>query len=470
MPEVELEYVDSDSEASGEEIFYDVESYVLHKAVFHNNITQLIDLLKQKVYDLSEKDPHGNTPLHISIMMGHKECTKLLLTHDAPVALKNNLGWNCLAESISFGDREVITMCLKKLKKQSRIRIEEKQPDLTNALAEIADFYVEIKWDFNSWIPLISRFLPSDTCKLYKRNSDVRIDSTLMDFHDMRWQRGDLSFIFHGSPKNAKVSANGRKKREMYVLDNKAKKYSHISAVETDKDIEEEVDILMSSDIVSANISTKPITFSRLQGGWVYKHDKSEEVGDFTTSVFGVNGMVLNSRKRREHLSKEDVMKNKAALESISKGSIQWLQQQEELPRGRGSLMPPPKPTMTWDEYLNSPLEGDQKGRHLGRPIQLKQDKKALKASIWMTEDFPVKVEILLSILEVMAPFKHFSKLKDFINMKIPPGFPVKVEVPVLPTIAATVTFQSYREAEHDSKMFEIPSNYFEDSAHFSNM
>ena len=66
MPEVELEYVDSDSEASGEEIFYDVESYVLHKAVFHNNITQLIDLLKQKVYDLSEKDPHGNTPLHIS--------------------------------------------------------------------------------------------------------------------------------------------------------------------------------------------------------------------------------------------------------------------------------------------------------------------------------------------------------------------------------------------------------------------
>ena len=163
-------------------------------------------------------------------------------------------------------------------------------------------------------------------------------------------------------------------------------------------------------------------------------------------------------------------MKNKAALESISKGSIQWLQQQEELPRGRGSLMPPQKPEMTWDEYLNSPLENDQKGKHLGRPIMLKQDKKALKASIWMTEDFPVKVEILLSILEVMAPFKHFSKLKDFINMKIPPGFPVKVEVPVLPTIAATVTFQSYREAEHDSKMFEIPSNYFEDSAHFSNM
>lgn len=471
MPGVELEYVDSDSDVSGEEIFYDVESYVLHKAAYNNNITQLIDLLKQKVYDISEKDPHGNSPLHVSIMLGHKECTKVLLTYDAPVAFKNALGWNSLAEAISYGDREIITMCLRKLKKQSRVRIEEKQPELTSALSEIADFYVELKWDFHSWIPLISRFLPSDTCKLYKRSSDVRIDSTLMDFHDMRWQRGDLSFIFHGSKnRNETTNTNYKKKREMYVLDNKAKKYSHIAAVETDKDIEEEVDILMSSDIVSANISTKPITFQRQQGGWVYKHDKCEEVGAFTTQVYGVNGMILNSRKRREHLSKEDVQKNKAALESISKGSIQWLQQQEELPRGRGSLNPPLKPAMSWEEYLNTPLDPEQRGYHLGRPILLKQDKKALKANIWMTEEFPVKVEILLSILEVMAPFKHFSKLKDFINMKIPPGFPVKVEVPVLPTISATVTFQSYREAEHDVKMFEIPSNYTEDSAHFSNM
>eukprot|EP00116_Pleurobrachia_bachei_P010619 sb/3470881/ len=192
MPGVELEYVESESE--NEEIFYDVENYILHRTVYNNNITALIDLLKQSEYNLAEKDIHGNTPLHLSIMLGHHECTKLLLTYDAP----------------SIPDREIICMCLKKLKKQSRVKIEEKQPELTNALADIPDFYVEIKWDFHSWIPLISRFLPSDTCKLYKRNSDVRIDSTLLDFHDMRWQRGDLSFIFHGSGNSTK--------REMYVL------------------------------------------------------------------------------------------------------------------------------------------------------------------------------------------------------------------------------------------------------------
>lgn len=470
MPGVELEYVESDSQDSVNEIFYDVESYILHKAAFNNDISRLLNLLKEKAYDIIEKDAHGNTPLHLAIMLGHKECVKLLLAHDATVAVKNALGWNSLAESISYGDRETITMVLKKLKQQSRVRIEERQPDLTNALGRIDDFYVEIKWDFHSWIPLISRFLPNDVCKVYKNNGDVRIDSTLMDFHEMRWQRGDLSFIFHGATREIEGKNKGREsKRQMYVLDNRKKKYSHISAVETDKDIEEEVDILMSSDVVSANISTKPITFTRLQGGWVYKHDKCEDIGSFNTSVYTVNGMVLNSRKRREHLTKEDVQKNKAALESISKGSVQWLQQQEELPKGRGSLQPPDKPAMSWEQYIMEKGELAH-GKHIGRPIMLKQDKKPLKANIWMTEDFPVKVEILLNILEVMAPFKHFSKLKDFIQLKIPPGFPVKVEVPVLPTIAATVTFQSYAECDHDKSMFEIPDNYQEDSAHFSNM
>jgi len=34
---------------------------------------------------------------------------------------------------------------------------------------------------------------------------------------------------------------------------------------------------------------------------------------------------------------------------------------------------------------------------------------------------------MLLNVLEVVAPFKHFTKLREFIKMKLPPGFPVKV-------------------------------------------
>lgn len=33
----------------------------------------------------------------------------------------------------------------------------------------------------------------------------------------------------------------------------------------------------------------------------------------------------------------------------------------------------------------------------------------------------------LLNVLEVIAPFKHFNKLREFVQLKLPPGFPVKL-------------------------------------------
>jgi hypothetical protein len=43
---------------------------------------------------------------------------------------------------------------------------------------------------------------------------------------------------------------------------------------ETELEIEDEVDILMSSDIMVAQMSTKGITFSRAQTGWIFREDK----------------------------------------------------------------------------------------------------------------------------------------------------------------------------------------------------
>ena len=46
----------------------------------------------------------------------------------------------------------------------------------------LGDFVVDLKWDFTSWLPLVSRILPSDICKISKKGACIRLDTTLVDF------------------------------------------------------------------------------------------------------------------------------------------------------------------------------------------------------------------------------------------------------------------------------------------------
>lgn len=47
-------------------------------------------------------------------------------------------------------------------------------------------------------MPLLSRVLPSDVCHIYKKGSSIRVDTTLIEFSDLKWQRGNISIIYDG--------------------------------------------------------------------------------------------------------------------------------------------------------------------------------------------------------------------------------------------------------------------------------
>lgn len=81
-------------------------------------------------------------------------------------------------------------------------------------------------------MPLVSRILPSDICKIHKSGSSIRLDTTLVDFSDMRWERGDISFIFRG---------DNAPKESLTVLDNEFRCYQRVRHEESDTEIEDEV-------------------------------------------------------------------------------------------------------------------------------------------------------------------------------------------------------------------------------------
>ena len=71
--------------------------------------------------------------------------------------------------------------------------------------------------------------------------------------------------------------------------------------------------------------------------------------------VYSVHGLVVDSKKRREHLSEEDLQKNKAIFESFSKGRDLAETQLEGQPMRRPCLEKPPPTKVTWQEYINAP-------------------------------------------------------------------------------------------------------------------
>lgn len=93
------------------------------------------------------------------------------------------------------------------------------------------------------------------------------------------------------------------------------------------------------------------------------------------------------------------------------------------------------------EEYFSA---GDLNGRDIGRKTRTASKVQRFKANLWLSEHYPIQLqEQVLPILDLMSTMAspHVSKLKDFITMQLPSGFPVKIEIPLFHVLNACVTF-----------------------------
>ncbi|CAK1579918.1 unnamed protein product [Parnassius mnemosyne] len=427
--------------------------YPIHWLVWNNEHEELKNLLEANKFtkeDIELRDPRGRTPLLLAVTLGYIEAVQALIDAGADVNCEKD-GWTAVQEATATGDPQLLSLVLSRRDKQRHLARSSGVPELLRRLSLAPDFYVEMKWEFTSWVPLVSRICPFDTYKVYKRGGNVRVDTTLAGFDETHWQRGERTYIFRGQGTRA----------SLVELD-------HELGTAWSEHMEADAPCAwppppraalqqrLAAPLALNYLDTDKISFERNKSGiWGWRQDKTETVNGYECKVFSANNVELVSKSRSEHLPRGE--RARAAPRAPLAGLLALADrdapadtadpddpddpedpEQEDLPRtsrSREDLQP-----VSWAEYFSDePLEKD-----IGRPKEITTKVQKFKATLWLCEDYPLELqEQIMPILDLMTAISspHFAKLKDFIQMQLPAGFPVKIEIPLFHVVNARITF-----------------------------
>jgi len=72
------------------------ETYPIHRCIFSNDVDTLNEILKDNEIKklINTKDNHGNTPIHLALMLDRRNCILSLMKNGCDCVTRNNYGWN----------------------------------------------------------------------------------------------------------------------------------------------------------------------------------------------------------------------------------------------------------------------------------------------------------------------------------------------------------------------------------------
>ena len=401
------------------------EQILLHSLVWDNAMAELGKELAPEVipHDLEARDPHGRTALMLAVSLGRVEAARLLIKAGANVNTECD-GWTVVQEATSTGDPDLVQLVLDTRDRQRYSARVGGIPELLKKLKDAPDFYVEMTWEFTSWVPLVSRMCPSDTYRVYKRGSSVRVDTTLLGFDQNTWVRGSRSYIFTGTEEGT---------AQFTEIDHDTKQI-YTEEMGSDPDLgslkfstQDQVQHRLATPLIQTFLDTENISFQRSRSGlFGWGGDKTESVSGMECKVFAANNVEIVTKTRTEHMSSEDKERAKAnknpLLSFFGPGEADAEPSQETSSSNNAASARAINPEQTFSSYLES-------GKSSLRPREESQKGQKFRAQLWLCEDYPLSLqEQVMPIVDLLAISNtHFQKLKDFIHMQLPSGFPVKI-------------------------------------------
>ena len=149
--------------------------------------------------------------------------------------------------------------------------------------------------------------------------------------------------------------------------------------------------------------------------------------------MFAANNVEIVTKTRTEHMSAEDKERaraNKNPLLSFFGPAEADTEQQnpaeDPVTAAAATSEAAAAGAQSFSSYLGS-------ARASLRPREESQKGQKFRAQLWLCEEYPLSLqEQVMPIVDLLAISNtHFQKLKDFIHMQLPAGFPVKIGIKV---------------------------------------
>ncbi|XWS58422.1 hypothetical protein CRYUN_Cryun08bG0032400 [Craigia yunnanensis] len=419
--------------------------------------------------------PGRETPLHLAVRLRDSISAEILMAAGADWSLQNEHGWSALQEAVCTREEAIAMIIAQHYQPLAWAKWCRRLPRIVASAARIRDFYMEITFHFeSSVIPFIGRIAPSDTYRIWKRGSNLRADMTLAGFDGFRIQRSDQTFLFLGEGYTSEDGNLSLPPGSLIVLSHKEKEVTNAlegaGAQPTESEVAREVALMSQTNMYRPGID---VTQAELVPHLSWRRqERSEMVGNWKAKVYDMLHVTVSVKSRsvpgamtdEELFSVDDEERMANVGENDEYDDVLTAEERMQLDSAlymRNSDGFCDDSHKSSSEFTKEDAVDGKKGNDKGSKKKKKKGgisdakheseyKKGLRPVLWLTPDFPLKTEELLPLLDILAnKVKAIRRLRELLTTKLPLGtFPVKVAIPIVPTIRVLVTFTKFEELQ----------------------
>lgn len=371
--------------------------------------------------------PFRETPLHLAVRLGDVFSVKTISSAGADITLQNAAGWNPLHEALCRRNSEITEAVLRSHHRSAWCKWRRRLPHLIAVLSRMRDFYMEISFHFeSSVIPFVGKIAPSDTYKIWKRGGDLRADTSLAGFDGFKIRRANQSFLFLSDGDEFLDVSPGT----LLVLNRDDK--TILNAFENAKDPISDKDIAGFCDQSSLYRPGVDVTKAELVEimNW-RRQEKIETVGEWKAKAYDIENVSFSFKSRK--VETEQSLPLDENHRSFTEPLRRQRRQQSCLNVEDKEIQQQPPSSSRRRRSVSLPEAAVPVASSVAR-IKEKEFVKNLSPSVWLTDQFPLKTEELLPLLDILGNHvKAVLRMRELLTTKFPAGtFPVKVKKGIL--------------------------------------